>query len=51
MQILLEKWSLPLLIPIVIAGGPKTRGVRDFLQVVKGAMQAGAKGLCIGRNV
>ena len=38
-------------IPIVIAGGPKTRGDKDFLQLVREAIQAGAKGICMGRNV
>ncbi|NQS90602.1 fructose-bisphosphate aldolase [Patescibacteria group bacterium] len=38
-------------VPIVIAGGPKTRGDKDFFQFVKEAIQAGAKGICMGRNV
>jgi DhnA family fructose-bisphosphate aldolase class Ia len=38
-------------VPIVIAGGPKTRQDRDFLQLVHEAIQAGAKGICMGRNV
>jgi len=38
-------------VPVVIAGGPKTRDNKDFLQLVKEAMQAGAKGICMGRNV
>lgn len=38
-------------VPIVIAGGPKIQGDKDFLQLTKEAMEAGAKGICIGRNV
>ncbi len=38
-------------VPIVIAGGPKTEGDEEFLKQVKDAMTAGAKGICIGRNV
>ncbi|MGB9622537.1 MAG: 2-amino-3,7-dideoxy-D-threo-hept-6-ulosonate synthase, partial [Candidatus Bathyarchaeia archaeon] len=37
-------------VPIVIAGGPKTETVKDTLEMVKGAMEAGAIGVCIGRN-
>lgn len=38
-------------VPIVIAGGPKMREDKDFLQLVSKAIQAGAKGICMGRNV
>lgn len=38
-------------LPVLIAGGPKTSSTRDFLQMVHGAMQAGAAGLSVGRNV
>ncbi|MEJ7554492.1 MAG: fructose-bisphosphate aldolase, partial [Aquificaceae bacterium] len=38
-------------IPVVIAGGPKMKTEREVLEMVYGAMQAGAKGLSIGRNV
>ena len=38
-------------IPVVIAGGPKTRGDKDFLQRVYEVIQAGAGGICMGRNV
>jgi len=38
-------------IPIVVAGGPKAQGNKDFLRLVKEAIQAGAKGICMGRNV
>jgi fructose-bisphosphate aldolase/2-amino-3,7-dideoxy-D-threo-hept-6-ulosonate synthase len=37
-------------VPIVIAGGPKTETLKDALEMVKGAMEAGAIGVCIGRN-
>ena len=38
-------------VPVVIAGGPKARGDKEFLKLVWEAIQAGAKGICIGRNV
>jgi predicted phospho-2-dehydro-3-deoxyheptonate aldolase len=38
-------------IPVVIAGGPKMKSDMDVLQMVGEAMQAGAKGVSIGRNV
>ncbi len=38
-------------IPVVIAGGPKMKTEREVLQMVYGAMKAGAKGLSIGRNI
>ncbi|MHC1585245.1 MAG: 2-amino-3,7-dideoxy-D-threo-hept-6-ulosonate synthase [Candidatus Syntropharchaeia archaeon] len=37
--------------PIIIAGGPKTETERDLLEMVKGAMNAGAMGVAIGRNI
>jgi len=37
--------------PVVIAGGPKMKTDRDILEMVYGAMSAGAAGLSIGRNV
>jgi len=37
-------------IPVVIAGGPKMESDRDILEMVKGAMEAGAGGASIGRN-
>jgi len=37
-------------VPIVIAGGPKTETLKDTLEIVKGAIEAGAIGVCIGRN-
>lgn len=38
-------------IPVLIAGGPKTAGTREFLEMVSDAMRAGAAGLSVGRNV
>ena len=37
-------------ISVVIAGGPKLESDTDILQMVAGAMTAGAKGVSIGRN-
>lgn len=37
--------------PVVIAGGPKVDSVRQFLEMVRGAIDAGAAGVAIGRNV
>jgi fructose-bisphosphate aldolase/2-amino-3,7-dideoxy-D-threo-hept-6-ulosonate synthase len=38
-------------IPVVIAGGPKMKSDSDLLKMVYDAMQAGARGVSIGRNV
>ncbi len=38
-------------IPILIAGGPKTNSVKESLSMVKGAIDAGASGVLLGRNV
>jgi fructose-bisphosphate aldolase/2-amino-3,7-dideoxy-D-threo-hept-6-ulosonate synthase len=35
----------------VIAGGPKTNTDEEFLQMIEGAMEGGARGVAIGRNV
>ncbi len=37
--------------PILIAGGSKTNDDKEIFESIEGAMQAGAKGLSIGRNV
>ena len=37
--------------PILIAGGPKTATLREPLEMVRGALDAGASGMFIGRNV
>ncbi len=38
-------------VPVVIAGGEKMDTDRDILEMVRGAMLAGASGVSIGRNV
>ncbi len=38
-------------VPVIIAGGPKMASDRDVLEMVKGAIDAGAAGTSIGRNV
>jgi predicted phospho-2-dehydro-3-deoxyheptonate aldolase len=38
-------------VPVVIAGGEKVETDRDLLQMVEGALKAGAAGVSIGRNV
>ena len=37
-------------VPIVIAGGPKCKNDSDVFEMVKGAMDAGAIGVSLGRN-
>ncbi|NDJ77288.1 MAG: fructose-bisphosphate aldolase [Chloroflexi bacterium] len=37
--------------PVLIAGGPKTKTLREALEMVHGALAAGANGMFIGRNV
>jgi len=38
-------------VPVVIAGGPKMNSVEELLQMVRMAMDAGASGVAIGRNI
>ncbi len=38
-------------VPIVMSGGPKADEPIDFLNMVKGAMDGGAMGIAVGRNV
>lgn len=38
-------------VPVIIAGGPKMNSDREILEMVKGAIEAGASGTSIGRNV
>jgi predicted phospho-2-dehydro-3-deoxyheptonate aldolase len=38
-------------VPVVIAGGPKMDSTRAILEMVSGAMKAGAAGTSIGRNI
>jgi fructose-bisphosphate aldolase/2-amino-3,7-dideoxy-D-threo-hept-6-ulosonate synthase len=37
-------------VPLVMAGGPKTKTDRECLEMIKGAMDAGAIGVAMGRN-
>jgi fructose-bisphosphate aldolase / 2-amino-3,7-dideoxy-D-threo-hept-6-ulosonate synthase len=39
------------LVPVLIAGGPKARNTRDVLETVRGAMDAGAAGIAMGRKI
>ncbi len=38
-------------VPVVMAGGPKTSTDEEFLTMVRAAMDAGARGVAVGRNV
>lgn len=38
-------------VPVVIAGGPKTETDQEFLEMIRGAIDAGGRGVAIGRNV
>jgi len=38
-------------VPVLVLGGPKTHSDRDFLISIRGALEAGAAGVVIGRNV
>lgn len=38
-------------VPVIIAGGPKANSDREVLEMVEGAMEAGARGVAMGRNV
>lgn len=38
-------------VPLVVAGGPKLETEFDVLELVEGAMRAGAKGVDMGRNI
>lgn len=38
-------------LPILIAGGPKTETVQQSYEMVEGAIQAGAAGVLLGRNI
>lgn len=38
-------------VPVVIAGGPKMTSDLDLIKMVRGAMDAGAAGISIGRNI
>ena len=38
-------------LPVIVAGGPKTDTEREFFETIEGAINAGAAGVAIGRNV
>ncbi len=38
-------------VPVVVAGGERIESVRDFLTMVRNALDAGGAGLSVGRNV
>jgi len=38
-------------VPVIIAGGPKVNSERELLEMIQGSLEAGAKGVAIGRNV
>ncbi len=38
-------------VPVIAAGGPKTKTDEEFLSAVKGAIEAGGMGVAAGRNV
>ena len=38
-------------VPIVVLGGSKSKDPRDLLDGIHGAMQAGASGVAVGRNI
>lgn len=38
-------------VPVLMSGGPKTQDIREFLVQVKNVMDAGARGVVVGRNV
>ena len=38
-------------VPVIIAGGPKANTDEEVLQMVEGAIEAGASGVSIGRNI
>jgi fructose-bisphosphate aldolase/2-amino-3,7-dideoxy-D-threo-hept-6-ulosonate synthase len=38
-------------VPVVMSGGPKTKTAVEFLETLKGAMDGGAVGVAVGRNI
>jgi len=38
-------------VPVLVAGGPKTGSDKEFLTLIKECVDAGAMGVCMGRNV
>jgi fructose-bisphosphate aldolase / 2-amino-3,7-dideoxy-D-threo-hept-6-ulosonate synthase len=39
------------LVPVIVAGGPRAETEREVLEMAHGAMQAGARGIAMGRKV
>ncbi len=39
------------LVPVIVAGGPKAETEREVLEMAHGAMEAGARGIAMGRKV
>ncbi|MDH3663493.1 MAG: fructose-bisphosphate aldolase, partial [Alphaproteobacteria bacterium] len=37
--------------PILVAGGPKDKSLRDSFELAKGSIEGGAAGLIFGRNI
>ncbi|GAC1677764.1 MAG: 2-amino-3,7-dideoxy-D-threo-hept-6-ulosonate synthase [Ktedonobacteraceae bacterium] len=46
-----EKIVRSCFVPVMVLGGPKTHGEREFLESLRDARDAGAAGVVIGRNV
>jgi DhnA family fructose-bisphosphate aldolase class Ia len=40
-----------LFVPVIVLGGPQRANIREVLTDVHGAIQAGARGIAIGRNI
>ena len=38
-------------VPVIIAGGPKLVSVMELLEMIEGSLEAGGRGVAIGRNV
>ena len=38
-------------VPVIVAGGPCGKTAADLLRTVEACMEAGAAGICMGRNV
>ena len=48
---LMAAWSAELQVPLVILGGPRTGDAEAVLDLAREAIQHGARGIVIGRNV
>ncbi|HII01411.1 TPA: class I fructose-bisphosphate aldolase family protein [Methanosarcinaceae archaeon] len=38
-------------VPVIIAGGPKVNSERELFEMIEGSLEAGGRGVAIGRNV